>query len=91
MGWAISKMMGAGEETAPMVNTNAEYTATIQYCGGWGYSASAKEIATKINAQYPNKFNIVMKKDQGMTGNLEVSVCKGSNGTAVVVHSKKNG
>ena len=52
----------------------AEFTCTIQYCGGWGYLKYATEIQQRVDAKYPGKVNYKFNKDAGTTGNLEVNI-----------------
>ena len=71
---------------------DAEYTITIQYCGGWDYKPYAVGIKEEVDRLHKGKFRFILYKDSKRTGNLEVNI----NRTAApeskkLVHSKRNG
>ncbi len=80
-------------------NESASHFMLIEFCGGWGYYKHASVVAERIEAKYPGMFRFELKKDQGTTGRLEVTIyhnTKGGNAArsaekALIVHSKSKG
>jgi len=58
---------------------------TIQWCGGWGFEKKFKATRKLLQEQFGDQIHIVSQKDEGVTGNFEISV------DGKLVHSKKNG
>ena len=75
---------------------DASHFILIEFCGGWGYYKHASLVAERIEAKYPNMFRVELKKDQGVTGRLEVTIFHHSKDAtaanqAIVVHQKSKG
>ena len=73
MGVFGSKDSGAVERFG---NPQGEYKLHIQYCGGWGYKKHVMTLQREIEKMHPKKFEFVLAKDAGVTGNLEVNLSK---------------
>ena len=91
--------MGKGQSKAVPLFRGAEtapHFILIEFCGGWGYLKFASAVADRIEAKYPGMFRIELRKDNGVTGRLEVNVYPNSknatSGTSPIeVHTKKKG
>ena len=75
---------------------DASHFILIEFCGGWGYYKHASLVAERIEAKHPNMFRFELKKDQGTTGRLEVTIYHHSKDAttadhALVVHQKSKG
>ena len=77
---------GAGSAT-----TKADYTLNIQYCGGWSYGPKAVYVKKYVAKEFGNKIAVVLKKDNKVTGNFELTVSSKKSGKSKLVHSKQNG
>lgn len=63
----------------------------VNYCGGWGYYPRASFVQEAVENNFPSKFDIVLLRDKGVTGRLEVTVYIGDDTEGKLVHSKKKG
>ena len=78
-------------------NSNGKYEMRIQYCGGWGYKKNATAVQREVEKMHPQIFEYVLTKDSGVTGNLEITLCKkgasvdNQSASGSLVHSKRGG
>ena len=66
----------------------------IQYCGGWGYLKYAKDLVKEVESNVANKYQYLLEKDPGTTGNFEITIFKSDkdmkkNVNGNLIHSKK--
>ena len=62
-------------------------TIKIQYWGGWGYGRQSDALQQVLSAEFGSNVTFQPMKDQGITGNFEVSIVE----SGEVIHSKAGG
>ena len=57
-------------------NSNGKYQMRISYCGGWGYKKHADAVQREVEKMHPQIFEFVLTREEGVTGNLEITLHK---------------
>ena len=83
--------MGGSSSKEEFGPASANYKATIQYCGGWGYRSRAVEAKDCLTKEFGDKIQVILNPDDGITGNLEVVIINNKTGASKNIHSKSNG
>ena len=49
-----------------------KHMITIEFCAGWGYESYAWSLADRIEQKYPNTFMTEVKRDNKISGKMDV-------------------
>ena len=83
--------MGGSSSKEEFGPADADYSITIQYCGGWGYRSRAVDVRNCLTKEFGDKMRVIFNPDETITGNLEVVIINNKTGASKNIHSKSNG